>query len=69
MFLLFDLDNTAVFESPFENVSLGRGSLDSLGFGKIASPMGEVSELDAVPYLCQRSFDDCGFANRGGGGD
>jgi len=69
VFLLLDLDDSAIFEGPFEDVGLGRSSLDGFGLGKVASPVGEVSELDAVPDLCQGGFDDCGFANRGGSGD
>lgn len=67
MLLLLDLQNSSINESPLDNISLGRDSLDSLAGLEPAPEVGEVLKLDKVPDIAEFGFDDGGFGDRGGG--
>lgn len=54
VFLLLNLNNGTILESPLDNVSLLAGSLDKLAALKVAIELGEVLELDEVPDVGER---------------
>lgn len=69
MFLLLDIQNGPVLESPLHDVGLGRCTLHVLALFELAPEFVEVLELDQVPDLGEWGGDDSGLANGGGGWD
>lgn len=58
MLLLLDLQNSSIDESPFDDVSLRRDSLDCLAGLELAPEGGEVLKLDEVPDIAEFGLDD-----------
>ena len=42
---------SAIFESPLNNVGLGRSTLDMVALGELRPEVVEVLKLDQVPYI------------------
>lgn len=69
MLLLLDLEDLAVLESPLDDISLGRGTLDEVTLLKLRPELAEVLELDQVPNIAERCVDDGRLADGSGGRD
>lgn len=54
MLLLLDLNDGVILEGPLDNVCLLAGALDILRLGQGRPELGEILELDEVPYVRQR---------------
>ena len=68
LFLLYLL-LSAIFECPFDNISLMRDTLDVMALVDLGPEVMEVLELDQMPDLGKRSSNDRGLCNGGRGGD
>jgi len=66
---LLDLKHGAVLERPLDDVCLVRRSLDELALLKLGPELAEVLELDQMPDIAERRFDDGRLADRGGCGN
>ena len=49
---------STVLESPLDNVSLWRSTLNMVALRELRPEVVEVLKLDQVPYIAQRSGDD-----------
>lgn len=62
VFLLLDLQDGAIFESPANDVRLRAGSpLDPFGFFEAGEPVSKLGELDVVPNVRKGCADDGAF--------
>jgi hypothetical protein len=67
--LLLDFDSGTVLESPFDDISLVRSTLNEFTLLKRRPELAEVLKLDQVPNIAEGCLDDSRLADGGGSGD
>lgn len=67
MFLLLNLGDASVLESPLNHIGVAAGALDELGLVQGGPEVGEILQLDEVPDVGERCSDH-GALDHGRGG-